>query len=196
MLHGNKEDSPAGITIGFAVGLILIFGLEYFIGYLEDLPNPNTTNVKHELIKNSKEEDVINVLHNERMKTYPEGMNPDEDSTETGNTQVNNKPNGIQWEDDDVMKASIAITSPLHREHIRTHLLEIVESVNIMESQSSELLDKGLEMDTRKSEELAEKIDEEIHNLQYKIDHCRRLHIIYLLIKKNLYLTYYKSKYN
>jgi hypothetical protein len=40
MANNSETNSCAGITIGFAVGLLAVFGLEMVVGYLENLP-PN-----------------------------------------------------------------------------------------------------------------------------------------------------------
>ena len=35
-------------------------------------------------------------------------------------------------------------------------------------------MQRGRELSVRQQEDIAEKIDEEVHLLQYKLDHCRR----------------------
>lgn len=44
-----------------------------------------------------------------------------------------------------------------------------------MEQQCSRLLDDSIPKTRSEAEQLAEEIDERTHNLQYKLDHCRRL---------------------
>jgi hypothetical protein len=53
------------------------------------------------------------------------------------------------------------------------HLEELLESVSSVEGSSYGLL--TTELTTTEAEAAAEKIDEEIHKVQYKLDHCRRL---------------------
>eukprot|EP01034_Spumella_vulgaris_P025457 gene25457-31921_t len=78
------------------------------------------------------------------------------------------------WLPAPVERASQAIAAPNHKQHIQEHLYELSDSISLMESKSLGLLDSA-QMSVRESEEAAEKIDEEIHRLQYKLDHCRRL---------------------
>jgi hypothetical protein len=81
----------------------------------------------------------------------------------------------MAWEEEPVQRASMAIADTNHRDHIKEHSVELVDSVKMMELKSEELLEKGAELTTRQTEDIAERIDEEIHLLQYKLDHCRRL---------------------
>jgi hypothetical protein len=41
MASSSESNSVAGITMGFFVGIVVVFGLEKVVGYLENLP-PNT----------------------------------------------------------------------------------------------------------------------------------------------------------
>ena len=67
----------------------------------------------------------------------------------------------------------MAMTEPRHREHIREHLIELEHSVSTLEKTSYAVLCHA--MTTAEAEAAAEGIDEEIHRVQYKLDHCRRL---------------------
>jgi len=78
------------------------------------------------------------------------------------------------WNDSDLVQAEEAILIPMHRQHIKEHLCEVTETIIRMEAKSTNLLEDQT-MSLRESEILAEEIDEAIHGLQYKIDHCRRL---------------------
>ena len=42
MASSSEQNSVVGITIGFACGLIVVFGLEKVVGYLENLPSYST----------------------------------------------------------------------------------------------------------------------------------------------------------
>lgn len=75
--------------------------------------------------------------------------------------------------DIDMTHAENAISNPNHRSHILSHFDEIKFMIKDMETKSYNLLLQ--ELTTSETEKVAEEIDESIHLLQYKIDHCRRL---------------------
>ena len=66
-----------------------------------------------------------------------------------------------------------AMAKPRHREHIREHLEELMRAMSTLEETSYPVLCHA--MTTAEAEAAAETIDEEIHRVQYKLDHCRRL---------------------
>ena len=94
--------------------------------------------------------------------------------------------------------ASEAIRLDSHRDNIKQRLDELLGSVKSMEDRSEQLLERGVNVTTLVDEEMlvliytyclsssgnelsnsdtetiAEKIDEEIHHLQYLLDHARR----------------------
>lgn len=79
------------------------------------------------------------------------------------------------WEEDEVQNASLALAVPQHRSHLHEHVQEVVDTIALMEQQCSRLLDDSIPKTRSEAEQLAEEIDERTHNLQYKLDHCRRL---------------------
>lgn len=89
------------------------------------------------------------------------------------NGMLTASPAKAEWEDtDELTIAEKAIAEPKHRSHIQEHLLEISEQIKAMDlmlvmlnSTHNHIID---------AENIAEKIDESIHSLQYKMDHCRR----------------------
>jgi zinc transporter ZupT len=78
-----------------------------------------------------------------------------------------------QWEHEGVLQATHAINIPDHRNHILEHFEEVSQLVQEMEEKSNHLMDR--EMTVVEAELLAERVDESVHTLQYKLDHCRRL---------------------
>ncbi|KAJ1433638.1 hypothetical protein B484DRAFT_447182 [Ochromonadaceae sp. CCMP2298] len=167
----SLEDSTLGITIGFFVGLCTVYGLEVIIGRLEELSDGKD---EYEGVADG----VVSLMHGaSRQKSYPKGASP-ADMLEDGDvelTQYGTLTDDQNWEEAPVERASMAIARPAHRIHIKEHLEELVACVKMMELKSEELLEKGTELTTRQTEDIAERIDEEIHTLQYKLDHCRRL---------------------
>ena len=114
-----------------------------------------------------------------------------------------------EWDEEPVIKASLAIAQPQHRSHIHSHIQEIIDSIDhmyakcltLIESSSSpsspsqsqnhsvnhKLESLGIPPQNentyilkrkvllpKETEQLAEEIDEATHELQYKLDHCRR----------------------
>ena len=59
MANNTEANSAGGITIGFIVGLTLIYGLEMLIGYLENLPQ-NTFN---KLPGSENESNIVSAMH-------------------------------------------------------------------------------------------------------------------------------------
>lgn len=80
-----------------------------------------------------------------------------------------------EWEEEEVHKASLALALPQHRSHLHEHVREVVDTIALMEQQCARLLDDSVPKTRAEAEQLAEEIDERTHNLQYKLDHCRRL---------------------
>lgn len=73
-----------------------------------------------------------------------------------------------------ILYAAIAIATPAHRAHIKEHFLEIMNAIFVLESNTISLMTGNDSLELRQSEILAEDIDEEIHMLQYRLDHTRR----------------------
>ena len=73
-----------------------------------------------------------------------------------------------------ILYAAMAIATPSHRAHIKEHFTEIVNAISVLESNTNSLMRGKTPLDFMQSEKLAEEIDEEIHMLQYRLDHTRR----------------------
>jgi len=92
-----------------------------------------------------------------------------------------------QWEPKGLDEASRAISDPKHRAHVVEHVQELVDAVKNLQAKSSQITDgvvvtvgnppqKVLQaLPLKQSDLLAEEMDMGIHNLQYLLDHCRRL---------------------
>jgi zinc transporter ZupT len=88
-----------------------------------------------------------------------------------------------EYDERAIVEASKAISDPNHRAHIREHIQELLDSVKELEEQSIKITDGVSIADNQAKEQLsikdadliAEEMDKGIHNLQYLIDHCRRL---------------------
>ena len=176
MLESSHEASYIGISCGFFIGLSTIYGVEHLVEYLESTP-------EDELFGERRATNLV--------KSIPKGFEPRarsdskkaaSDSGEETSSLDNSAAiheyvaevgvNADTWHDDDVEKASLAISAPQHRDHIVEHLMEVLDSICYIEEKSKSLAGTGLTV--RETEDIAEHIDEKIHALQYKLDHCRR----------------------
>ena len=70
--------------------------------------------------------------------------------------------------------ARTALSLPRHRDHIREHLEELKETVALIESNTQRVIDGEL-VSKQDEEDTFETIDKKVHELQYVIDHTRRL---------------------
>ena len=61
----------------------------------------------------------------------------------------------------------------MHKEHIKSHVDELAAAVALVDERASKLLSPAIE--AADEETLSEEIDEELHKIMYKLDHCRRL---------------------
>ena len=78
-----------------------------------------------------------------------------------------------QRETEPIVLSSKAIATVKHRDHIREHFVELMDIITKLEQTTYGILCHA--MTTAEAEAAAETIDEEIHRVQYKLDHCRRL---------------------
>jgi len=154
-----------GITVGFAVGLGLIYGMEHVMELIEEA---NESAAKEHIMSYTPVS----------AKTYPKVEGDDADMIEEGNALRLMRRNSMDeeesgdWEAAPVERSIAAMSQPDHRLHIQQHLEELRAAITGMEDKSASLLNK--ELVVSEAEAVAESIDEEIHSLQYKLDHCRR----------------------
>ena len=96
-------------------------------------------------------------------------------SMRVGSSQASSQRDLLgDWMYDPVEASSAAMALPNHRSHLEEHLEEMHASVVAMEGKAARLVGEE-HMTQRVTEDIAEQIDEAIHSLQYKLDHCRRL---------------------
>jgi hypothetical protein len=82
----------------------------------------------------------------------------------------------VSYDRDAVRMAAAAIATPHHRSRIKTIFLEIMSSVDALEKMSTHLvLDDLGAVAPSEREGREEQIDQEVHQLQDRLDHARRL---------------------
>jgi len=60
-----------------------------------------------------------------------------------------------------------------HKAHIKSHVDELAAAIALVDERATVLLSPATEAE--QEEQLSEEIDEELHRVMYKLDHCRRL---------------------
>ena len=160
LVDSAAAPSYVGITVGFILGLSLIYGVEMLVEYVEETPEEELFGAMPHIKHHSPTKDII--------KSHPKGFEHDTEGVELSQF-LEQQPS---WEDDDVERASIAIGNQSHRNHILEHLNELLSMIKEIESKSNALANVTLPV--REQEDIAEQIDETIHSLQYKVDHTRR----------------------
>ena len=196
----STTQSVVGITVGFAIGLMVLNATEWFVGKFIDVLN--RLNRRDSLVS------IIQSLFQPRAPVVSEqsvGVDivtvPDTSATRkktdisfndieekglscelramrmrAGSMDENGSSRDLlsEWMYDPVELSSVAIALPNHRSHLEEHLVEIHTDVVAMEAKSCRLVGDD-QLSQRDTEQIAEEIDEAIHLLQYKLDHCRRL---------------------
>ncbi len=192
----DKYQTLIGVTIGFTFGLIFIFGIESLItsltnwltsqsqrgDYIEivsnDLLDRSTTDLHHEIVLNlSKPNEESKEI--EGYQFYGVTSEPllELSSHLDQILKTELKFEDEDWEEDDIQRSLEAIsTTPRHKEHIISHLNEIVRETEQIEFKCLALLQT--ELSKNQVEAISEEIDEASHKLQYKADHCRRFDFI------------------
>jgi len=170
--QATDTESYVGVTVGFAVGYLFLVGTEPLSEYLVENFNDMVNKVKVMLSIKGNDDDrqspATSPIAVERKKTRPKSFDGQDlpESTELMTSD-------IVWDDEGVSFASTAIEQTTHKEHIKQHLLEISDEIKLMQDKSIKMMDESIS--GKDSEVIAEEIDEAIHGLQYKVDHCRRL---------------------
>ena len=153
MASSSEQNSVLGITIGFVGGLLVVFGLEKVVDYLENLPPSMFQRLSTEESVHGISLSAFDRVGSDdssprkRTFTYPEGAGP-ADFLEEGEGDLAHNEDGDEWEDEPVNRASQAIAAPEHRDHIREHLQELLTVVKSMEDKSNELLEVSLLLST------------------------------------------------
>ena len=193
MLDGvTHVDSMAGITVGFAVGMAMVYGMDSLMelfGVSDDDEDSKTESVEGSAKRPSLRDSFTEIAVVDEAATIGMqivGLQPrattsalpagdDETMKELQLYQgLSPEPQG-EWNEDDLSRAEQAILNPKHRDHVKEHVKEICDAVDIMLEKSLQLMDEASQHTVREQEELAENIDEGVHKLQYLVDHTRRL---------------------
>lgn len=172
----SPSNSMIGISAGFAIGLLMLNGTEAAIDYLIQLADkrkasligagPSLSSVIVRKKTDIQFNDIEENLSLELSSLYASRKSSHGDNESFLDNQI--------WEEAPLVKASLAIASPNHRRHLEEHLVELCDCIFTMESKAAQLLE-GETIPQKDSEQIAEEIDEAIHSLQYKLDHCKRL---------------------
>jgi len=189
----SPSDSIIGVTVGFSAGLCLVYGIEWVMEKFEDSEEGREPKEEDSLTKQhnrygslspsvemvSVGEDKDNDAHSKTYRAITSALPSGDDETakelDLYQSRVGTPEPAGEWNEDDIKQAELAIRNPQHRSHVLEHISEIVEKILDMNAKSNELLDNGGEISVKNQENLAENIDKGIHDLQYLLDHTRRL---------------------
>lgn len=169
-LLGSISDGSVflSVTIGFFFGLFFIHFLDFAVDFVEhffsEKVNPNLT-------EDENSEGGVQMVSS---RSYHSIESRDNETTDHGSESGSDHDAPI------LLLATQAIASPMHKEKIRNKVSEIFACITNMEQKSSILsinLTSKCEAAARdpKIELVADQIDEDIHKMQYSLDHCRRL---------------------
>lgn len=205
-MNNSPLECTCGIILGFTFGLLLVHGVDDLVSFLLDKKDQITngegldtsnSNSNGDYNKINDSDDIEKNANDTKKRNDLSGsfdiFEDDNDNTSVGSSvssddndykisieiaKNRHKQNNDRWKEDAIEESSLLIGLPQHRKHIREHLVEIQQSILLMQKHS-ELLSRGgssqVKLNLQDMEQNAELIDEEVHKLQYKIDHTRRL---------------------
>lgn len=153
LLDHSRGVSLLGVTVGFAIGIGAIHGLEYLVEFLEKMPVDGITTSTHYSASSPS-------------LTYPAGFEADEAAMLYRTPVV---------DDVHAERASAALSRPENRTHLRSQLHDLVDTIHLVDAKAHEL---EASTNAKQRELLADSIDEHVHTLHYKLDRCRRLLLI------------------
>ena len=163
----SEETTWIGVTVGFFVGFSFVFGLEPLIEWCglkeEEEGEKGSTNDADKENKGAIKQIMAKVAEINVVAKKVPGML---------NSLENFLLDGGEYHEAPIEEAVTSMKLANHRKHLNEHIVELVESINTMETKCEKLMTPGLPL--KESEDLAEAIDEATHSLQYKVDHCRR----------------------
>jgi zinc transporter ZupT len=153
----------------------LIFGavaLEFFPKMKEEIENGRFVAVSVGFIVG-----VIALFAIERIiSALDEGDSNEEDPLLVSVPSETTPLQRLNFESDGIKYSAEALADPNHRQHVTSHVIEVGDIIKNVSSKCSVLLNSSSKpLSGSDNEELFEDIDENIHHLHYKIDHCIRL---------------------
>jgi hypothetical protein len=162
----TQSESSGGIAIGFVFGLLVIYGVDYVVDKIENSDGDGEGHDGHSHGGDKPNPDAV-ALTPMKTKTVVSYVGDEADS------KKQHKENEGDWEEGELEKSLEAANNPEHKKHVMEHIKELLDSINLLQKNSINVLDASLSV--AETEKIAEKCDEEIHKLQYLLDHCRRL---------------------
>jgi zinc transporter ZupT len=171
---GSKSDMWIGVTVGFAIAFAALHGIESVIDFFSAEEEDSFVEVYENIPTSGLELTDVETGKGKRLGGDDQYQRTAVLSNDGEELLDNPTVSAGQWEKDGVLSATRAINLPNHRKHILEHFHEVQDLIQKMENKSHALMNtETLALIT--AELLAEEIDESVHQLQYKLDHCRRL---------------------
>jgi zinc transporter ZupT len=182
----TTTDSMIGVTVGFAVGLTILNSVETIVGYVisfvEKAPEEGSMHSQSRRLS-AAERKKTDIPFNEvdepeltmELKAIKKARKPRSGSgSDNGLLKGDDIEDEGEWEDEPVHMSHVALSVPSHRQHLEEHMREMYDCVVDMENKAIHLLTQH-NLSQKDVETVAEEIDEAVHTLHYKLDHCKRL---------------------
>lgn len=153
----TDSDTWIGVTVGFAFGLLVVFGLESVVDALGG--------------QEEEEEEK------EKAIEHPASKSTSASNTSTTNAAllegyVATVDGQGEWEEEGVKRGVTSIALSSHRGLINIQLQDIIDFISTMTVKCKDLLDPKFSQGDQ--EDIVEKVDESTHILEYKIDRAKR----------------------
>jgi zinc transporter ZupT len=153
------------VFCGFAIAISFLYGVGWIAGSF-DADNDNDNISVKVLDQASKERSAKLIELSPHAASYQSLSGSD--SPVSADHQ--------DWEEQEVVIATEAIAAPGHRAKIRESAVDVSNSIRSIDTKMGQIFSmEGRPVLSTFREELTEDIDKEVHLLQYKIDHVRRL---------------------
>lgn len=182
----SEYDDTVGLTIGFIAGFLLINYQDSFIELVEGWCSCYFAGGEGP----GKPKDSPKKGGEERKALLPKGGSKDNLKAEYKAINSDDGHSGAESEAETeieegehpiLLLGSQVISLPTERSRIRDKVSELVHSIHMMQNKAQILFELKGQTHSVQVEILADQIDEEIHKLQYYVDHCRRYSLCCLL---------------
>lgn len=152
------------VFCGFAVAISFLYG----VGCLADSFDTDNDNISVKILDQANKERQTKLIEISPQHATNYQSLSGSDSPVSADDE--------EWEEQDVVIATEAIATPSHRAKIRESAVDVSNSIRSIDVKMGQIFSMdGRPVLSTFREELTEDIDKEVHLLQYKIDHVRRL---------------------
>lgn len=158
------------IGCGFVLGMVMIFGNERAVLLIDSSANSSLVALNTIIVTCAESKKRSSMTHQYEAV----------DDADSNNSQ---SPLDVDCNHEALQHAHSAMTTGSHRAIVLAQFDKVIHSIHVVEQKASLLGRQGevtnhpestIQSCVRNSELIGDEIDEEVHRLQYNIDHCRR----------------------